>query len=263
MRFIKAHAYGNDFLYLTRDAAGATDLPSLARAMCARHTGVGADGLIVFEPNADGASMRLLNADGSRSEVSGNGVRGLAAILLRSSDGDRVTIQTEGGVKRLVRIEREASRQTFRASMGLPANLRQVALTAAGEPLTAAVLQIGNPQCVIVGALPDPERFARLGAALAVHAVFPEGTNVEFAEVEAPDRVKIQIWERGVGPTTSSGTGSCAALIAAAAFGGAARAADVVAPGGTQRVEWREDSVYLTGWAEIVVEGEWLKYSRT
>ena len=87
--------------------------------------------------------------------------------------------------------------------------------------------------------------------------MFRHGTNVEFAVVEAPGRVRILIWERGVGPTRSSGTGSCAALIAAASFGGAAREADIVAPGGTQRVEWAEDSVYLTGWAEVVFDGEW------
>jgi diaminopimelate epimerase len=89
--------------------------------------------------------------------------------------------------------------------------------------------------------------------------MFLERTNVEFAQVDAPDQVRILIWERGVGPTLSSGTGSCAALIAAASYGGANRDADVVAPGGAQRVEWRDDSVYLTGWAEIVCEGEWLR----
>jgi diaminopimelate epimerase len=88
--------------------------------------------------------------------------------------------------------------------------------------------------------------------------MFPSGTNVEFAQVDARDRVRILIWERGVGPTTSSGTGSSAAAVAAAAHGGAARALDVIAPGGTQRVEWHEDGVYLTGWAEVVLEGQWL-----
>ena len=132
-------------------------------------------------------------------------------------------------------------------------------LDVAGEPIDPVVLDMGNPQCVLLGPLPDEPRFRRLGAALERHAMFPEGTNVEFAHVEAPDRVRILIWERGVGPTSSSGTGSCAALVAAASFGGAARDADVVAPGGAQRVEWRADSVYLTGWAEVLVEGEWLR----
>src|SRR6185503_19264832 len=99
--------------------------------------------------------------------------------------------------------------------------------------------------------------FQALGPALATHAMFPEGTNVEFVEVEAPDRIQILIWERGVGPTTSSGTGASASAVAAAAHGGAARSLDVVAPGGTQRVEWLDDGIYLTGWAELVSENEW------
>lgn len=262
MRFAKAHAYGNDFLYIRGNAVAAgVALDTLARELCDRHTGIGADGLMLYEPTPDGASMRLLNADGSRSEVSGNGVRGLAALLLRDDDRSDVpiTIHSEGGIKRLIRTGREGSRQTFRAAMGLPADLREVDVTAAGESIRLAVMTFGNPQCVALGPLPDDERFHRLGPALEHHQMFPARSNVEFALVEAPDRVRILIWERGVGPTMSSGTGSCASLIAAAAYGGAARDAQVVAPGGTQRVEWRDDSVYLTGWAEVVVDGEWLR----
>lgn len=262
IKFAKAHAYGNDFIYVrNRDVAPGVALDSLAREVCRRHTGIGADGLILYEPTPDGASMRLLNADGSHSEVSGNGVRGLAALLLQGDDRKdaAITIHSEGGVKQLVRTAREGSRQTFRAAMGLPADLRQVTVTAAGESLQLAVMNFGNPQCVALGPLPDEERFNRLGPALEHHAIFPARSNVEFAHVESPDRVRILIWERGVGPTTSSGTGSCASLIAAAAFGGAARDATVVAPGGAQRVVWRDDSVYLTGWAEVVVEGTWLR----
>jgi diaminopimelate epimerase len=262
MRFAKAHAYGNDFLYVrSQDVPPGVALDALARELCERQTGIGADGLILYEPAPDGASMRLLNADGSWSEVSGNGVRGLAALLLRddSRETASITIATEGGVKTLVRTGREGSRQTFRAAMGLPADLREVTVTAAGESVRLAVMTFGNPQCVALGALPDEARFNRLGPALEHHEIFPARSNVEFAQVEAPDAVRILIWERGVGPTTSSGTGSCAALIAAAAFGGAARDATVIAPGGRQRVEWRDDSVYLTGWAEVLVDGDWLR----
>jgi diaminopimelate epimerase len=261
MHFTKAHAYGNDFVYVASTAVRGRQLDVLARELCDRHTGIGADGLIVYEPQGDGASMRLLNADGSRSEVSGNGVRGLAAILCRSDNRSAVelTIQTEAGPKRLTRIGPLAGRQTFRAAMGAPRGLRQVPITAAGESFQIAVMDFGNPQAVVLAHLPAADRFERLGAALERHEMFPERTNVEFASVEAPDRVSILIWERGVGPTQSSGTGSCAALIAAAAFGGAARQAEVIAPGGTQRVEWEEDNVYLTGWAEIVFDGDWLR----
>jgi diaminopimelate epimerase len=261
MHFLKAHAYGNDFLYVRHADVAGVAIEELARQMCDRHAGIGADGLIVFEGTRLGASMRLLNADGSRAEVSGNGVRALAAWLLREdrSADAAVVIQTEAGAKRLVRTDNAVGRQTFRADMGVPTGLAQIRLTAGGEHLSVAVLNIGNPQCVVLGALPDEARFQRLGAALERHEHFPQGTNVEFTCVEAPDRLRIRIWERGVGPTSSSGTGSCGALVAAAAFGGAARDAEVIAPGGSQRVEWRDAGVYLTGWAEVICEGEWLR----
>jgi diaminopimelate epimerase len=143
--------------------------------------------------------------------------------------------------------------------MGLPMGVRQVALEAAGEAVNAVVMNFGNPQCVLLGAQPPDERFHRLGAALEKHPFFPDGTNVEFATVLTPDTVRISIWERGVGPTTSSGTGSCASYVAAVSFGGAARDGVVIAPGGSQRVEWRDDSVYLTGWAEVLSEGDWFR----
>jgi diaminopimelate epimerase len=259
--FAKAHAYGNDFLYVQRDSVTGLRLDRLAIEMCDRHTGIGADGLVIYQPTAEGASMRLFNADGGRAEVSGNGVRALGAWLLKDDDRPDalLTIETEGGVKQLARLGRLEPLQTFRAAMGLPRDLRQISVTAGGEAVQLGVLTIGNPQAVLLGPLPDDERFARLGAAIERHPAFPEGTNLEFAEIESSSRVRIRIWERGVGPTSSSGTGSCAALIVAAAFGGASRDAEVVAPGGAQRVEWREDSVYLTGWAEVLCDGTWLR----
>lgn len=260
IRFAKAHAYGNDFVYVEQAAVAGVDLPALTRRICERNAGVGADGLIVYERTGRGAVMRLFNADGGRAEVSGNGVRALAALLLQASEpvNGSVTIETEGGVKQAVRLERAGSRHTFRTEMGLPSDLRQVRLETSGETVDAVVLNFGNPQCILLGPLPDEDRFRRVGSALERHALFPDRTNVEFAVVERPDLVRILIWERGVGPTMSSGTGSCASLVAAAAFGGAARDATVVAPGGPQRVEWRDDAVYLTGWAEVICEGEWL-----
>ena len=262
--FAKAHAYGNDFLYVEEGHVAGVALDSLAREMCDRHTGVGADGLIVYSrttQGARGARMRLFNADGGKAEVSGNGVRGLAALLLQGDDTTNavVTIETEAGAKDVARLERAHGRQTFRTAMGAPLDVRQVTVAAGGETVQAVVMNFGNPQCIVLGPLPPEELFRRLGAALERHPMFPAGTNVEFAFVERPDTVRILIWERGVGPTTSSGTGSCAALVAAASFGGAARDAVVVAPGGSQRVEWRQDGVHLTGWAEVVCEGEWLR----
>ena len=161
--------------------------------------------------------------------------------------------------KRLTLMSREGTRLTFRASMGQPTDLHRQSVVVGAESVDLVVLNMGNPQAIILGPLPEDDRFHRLGAALERHPSFPQGTNVEFAHVEAPGRVRIRIWERGVGPTASSGTGSCASLVAAAAFGGAARDGEVIAPGGSQRVEWLADGVYLTGWAEIVCEGTWLR----
>jgi diaminopimelate epimerase len=260
VRVSKAHAYGNDFLFAPLADAG-NDARALARALCDRHHGIGADGLILCELRERGATMRLFNADGSPSELSGNGLRCLAAIVARAqalASGARVVVDTDAGSKSLELLGRDGQRYTFKADLGPPQNIRQVQIPIDGELLMASILKIGNPQCVILGPLPDEARFQRLGPMLATHPMFPQGTNVEFAQVEAPDRVRILIWERGVGPTSSSGTGASASAVAAAAHGGASRSVEVAAPGGSQRVEWNEDGVYLTGWAEVVFDGEWL-----
>jgi diaminopimelate epimerase len=264
LHLTKAHAYGNDFLLVpdSPDASAGGRVRDLARTLCHRHQGVGADGLILYTLRERGATMKLWNADGSPSELSGNGLRCLAALVARTqalTAGASIAVDTGAGAKTLELLLREGERCTFRAAMGLPEDLRQVSIPVGAETIAASVLRLGNPQCVVIGPLPGIDRFNLLGPALALHSMFPGGTNVEFAEVEAADRVRILIWERGVGPTTSSGTGTSASAVAAAAHGGAAREVDVVAPGGTQRVEWRHDSVYLTGWAEVIFAGEWLK----
>jgi diaminopimelate epimerase len=259
--FVKALAYGNDFLYVRQQDVDGVRMPELARAMCERHTGIGADGLIAYRERRGGAAMILFNADGSRAEVSGNGVRGLAALIARHDEVSQLelTIDTEGGVKTLVRAAHDGTRQTFRASMGAPTGIRKTQVRVHEEAVDVVLLNIGNPQLLILGPLPDDVRFARLGSALEWHTDFPEGTNIEFVHVESPERVRIRIWERGVGPSQSSGTGSCASLVAAASFGGALRRAEVIAPGGTQLVEWQAEGVYLTGWAEILCDGQWLR----
>lgn len=260
MQLAKAHAFGNDFLFVPRDQASG-DTAAVARALCDRHRGVGGDGLIFYTLAPRRATMKLLNADGSPSELSGNGVRCLAALVARAQrlrPGDTVTADTDAGIKTLELLAVEGERYTFRAALGPPTDIRQARILVLGETLTATVLSMGNPQCVVLGPLPDEEYFHRVGPALATHAMFPAGTNVEFAHLEAPDRLRILIWERGVGPTLASGTGASASAVAAAAHGGAARALDVIAPGGTQRVEWRDEGVYLTGWAEVLFEGRWV-----
>ena len=261
MRVIKAHAYGNDFLLAEeQELAWHRDRPALARALCDRHRGLGGDGLIAFTADPDGAKMSLLNADGSYSEVSGNGVRCLAAWIAESRQlaaGATLDIATDAGVKRLSLLERTVRRFTFRADMGLPENVRQESLDVAGAATQVVTLRVGNPQCVVLGPA-TPERLHAVAAALAVHPHFPAGTNVELAEVEDARRVRILIWERGVGPTEASGTGACAAAVAAIRFGGAARDLEVVSPGGAQRVEWLDAGLVLTGSADLIAECRWI-----
>ena len=261
MRIVKAHAYGNDFLLAREQEIPANaDCAELARRLCARHRGAGADGLMIYSDGPKGASMRLLNADGSPSEISGNGVRCLAAWLARERSlrpGCELHIDTVAGVKRLEYLSEDRPRQVFRAAMGQPERVRQETIDVEGTLVPVVTLRVGNPQCVVLGEL-SQERLHGIGARLAVHPRFPEGTNVELASVDAPNRVQILIWERGVGPTEASGTGACAAAVAAISYEGAARDVEVVAPGGAQRVEWRTDGLYLTGWAEILFEGRWL-----
>jgi diaminopimelate epimerase len=260
MQVVKAHAYGNDFLLAPQEDQ--PDPGGLARRACDRHRGIGADGLILYRLADRGATMALFNADGSPSELSGNGLRCLATLVARArklSPGAVVTVDTAAGVKTLELISTERSRYTFRTALGPPTDVRQLEIPVLGETIIASVLRMGNPQCVVLGPLPDVERYHRLGLALSTHSIFAAGTNVEFANIEAPDRVRILIWERGVGPTTSSGTGTAASAVAAAVHGGASRDVEVIATGGSQRVEWRADGVYLTGWAELLLEGRWLR----
>jgi len=263
----KAHAYGNDFLFIPHDQAEGLDPAGLARRTCARHTGIGADGLILYTLAPDqSARMTLYNADGSSSELSGNGLRCLAALIMHTRlrrHGERpsteIRVETDAGWKTLSLVSRSGISYTFRAAMGAPTNLREEDLTVEGEHVRVTTMQMGNPQCVrLVDELPAEGCFRRLGPALATHHRFAAGTNVEFAQIEAPDRVRIVIWERGVGPTSASGTGACAAAVAAIAHGGAARDLDVISAGGTQRVEWRDDGVFLTGAAEVIFEGLWI-----
>jgi diaminopimelate epimerase len=264
LTLVKTHAFGNDFILVeSRAIAAAADLPALARSICARHRGIGADGLIVYSTTSTGASMRLLNADGSRSEVSGNGVRCLAAWIASQRGvpmpGQQapIEIRTDAGLKRLELLAYEDGRYTFRAEMGMPERIALERINIDGASVDAVTLRVGNPQCVVLGDVTE-DRLHTLASALAVHPHFPEGTNVELAAVEAPDRVRILIWERGVGPTEASGTGACAAAVAAIQFGGAARDLEIVSPGGAQRVEWTDEGLFLTGWAELIAEAAWL-----
>jgi diaminopimelate epimerase len=261
LTLIKTHAYGNDFL-LAVGPVGESDEGSssaIARRVCHRHTGIGADGLIEVSPAPGGARMVLYNPDGTRPEISGNGVRCLGAWLVLSrglASGAEVVIDTDAGPRPLRVLGIQGTRVTFRAWMGHPEDVRQVTLDVDGDQVTVVAMRVGNPQCVVLGPATE-ERLVRIASRLAVHPYFAKGTNVSLAEVPDPGRVRILIWERGVGPTMSSGTGTCGAAVAAASFGGALRHLTVDAPGGSQVVEWTNDGLWLTGWAEVVAEVAW------
>jgi diaminopimelate epimerase len=266
MTIVKAHALGNDFLLIAENGIPRDiDRAALARRVCERHRGIGADGAIFFEAGERSdagavASMTLLNADGSPSEISGNGVRCLAASIARERamrPGESLGIKTDAGVKQLQLMAVDGARWTFRAAMGSPEQVQERTLDVNGTPVRAVTLRVGNPQCVVLGEVTQ-DRLHTIASTLAVHPAFPAGSNVELASVERPDRVRILIWERGVGPTEASGTGACAAAVAAIAYGGAQRTVDVTSPGGTQRVEWLDDGLYLTGWAEVIGLVEYL-----
>lgn len=253
----RTDAHGNDFLLVNEaEVPPGADRSDLARRACLRSPGPGADGLIFFTQGVDSTRMQLRNADGSYSEVSGNGVRCLGAWLAERRnlpDGTEITIETDAGPRILSLLERRGRRYRFRTFMGQPSKIRRLLLDVNGEALDVATLSVGNPQCIVLDRCDDLS-LLRFGRALAVHPMFPEGTNVEFLRVDAPDRLSILIFERGVGPTASSGTGTCASAVAAACFAGALRDVEVTAPGGTQRVEWLDDGLWLTGWAEVMEE---------
>lgn len=256
---IHTDAHGNDFLLVNEaEVPSGIDRGSLAKRLCRRTPGPGADGLIVFSQAAGAGStkMQLRNADGSYSEVSGNGVRCLGAWIAdkqKLEAGAEITIDTDAGQRVLTLLERDGRRFRFRTSMGNPTAIRRLLLDVNGLPVDVATLNVGNPQCIVLDRY-DEASLHNLGGAIAVHPHFPEGTNVEFLRVDSPSQLSILIWERGVGPTASSGTGTCASAVAAACFAGALRDVEVTAPGGTQRVEWRDDGLWLTGWAQVMSE---------
>jgi diaminopimelate epimerase len=251
--FTKAHGAGNDFLFTPMDQVAGTDLPSTARAICDRHTGIGADGWMLTRGNA----IRLFNADGSEGEMSGNGTRCAAALLI-ADDQNEVTIQTGAGPKHLRLLGREGRRFLFEMNMGSPAfdarEIRCEILLKSG-PQEVTILNVGNPQCaVFVDSF--PENWEALGAEIEGHPRFPKRTNVSFVRVVDGHRIETRFYERGAGVTLSSGTGSTGAAVAAILRKVVSSPVTVQTPAGESlKLRW-EESVYLTGPAEIIGAGE-------
>ena len=256
--FIKAHGAGNDFLLTWADRVPTGDLPALARAICNRHTGIGADGWILIRDT----TIRLFNADGSEAEISGNGTRCAAALLIDSGRAaNEVTISTGAGPKHLRLIERAGRRFLFEMDMGRPVfHLHQVhfLLPLRNGARDVTILDVGNPQCVVFVDQVPPD-WEAIGAEIEAHAHFPKRTNVSFVRPVDEHGIEVRFYERGVGVTLSSGTGSTGAAVAAILRKVAASPVRVLTPAGESlRIRW-DDSVYLTGPAEIIGSGEFYK----
>lgn len=265
--FVKAHARGNDFLVIDEVHAQGQHA-AMAQKLCSRNTGIGADGIEFLDRRADGTNfLRLINADGSEAELSGNGTRCVAAWLAASENVQEITFGTHGGDRRCKLVERKGAEWWIESAMGVPRVMpRTIEIEGVEGPIEGAMVNVGNPHFVI---FPKNEDFSshglswqELGGKIAVDPLFRFGTNVEFVRVLGPNEIAFRIFERGCGPTTSSGTGTCASSSAAITLQGVERSLTAVAQGGAQTVVWPEPAaeMMLTGPAEIICTGEveWL-----
>ncbi len=275
MRFTKAHGLGNDFI-LVAEAEAPADRAAWTRRLCDRHLGIGGDGVILHAPEADGIRFRLLNADGLPGEISGNGVRCLAALaVLRGWAGARHVVHTVVGPKAVEVTAAGGTVYRIATDLGRPAlGSREVPvaldppadrvidhpLQAGGRTVRVTATSMGNPHCaVFCEVAADDALLQQLGPALERHPFFPQRTNVEFVTVVSREEIRVRFWERGVGYTQASGTGAASAAVAAIITGRAGRRLRAVCDGGALEIEWPQDgSLEQTGEAEILFDGEWL-----
>jgi diaminopimelate epimerase len=255
MRFTKMHGVGNDFIIFGPEEVADLDLRELARKVCDRHFGVGADGILVpISSRVADLKMIYLNSDGSPSEMCGNGIRCLARYARDRGliEGQALTVETGAGVKKIVLLGGGSSR----VDMGPPWFRPEVEL----RGFRFLRVSMGNPHAVAllgseeeVGALDLRE----IGPPIENDPHFPERTNVEFVHVRGEHEVRMRVWERGAGETLASGSGSCAAAVAAVQRGRARSPVRVAQDGGVVEIEWDggEEPVYMTGPAEYVCEG--------
>jgi len=263
--FWKMHGLGNDFVVLDARRTPVAIDGTEARAIADRRTGIGFDQMLIIEPGADGtdAFMRIRNADGGEVEACGNGARAVGRLLLDDTGKERVTIGTLAGPITaarapggLVTVDMGPARLDWQ-EIPLARAMDTLRLDYALGPLAGPVaVSMGNPHVVFF--VPDAEAVdvAGLGPRIETDPLFPARTNVEFVEVLSPERVRMRVWERGVGITRACGTGACAAGVAAARRGLTGRRVEVVLDGGPLTIEWRDDGrVLMTGPAEISFTG--------
>lgn len=283
MQFYKYQALGNDFIVIRESELRTVTMNygEFARRICDRHFGAGADGLevILDRKKADDADfeIRLYNADGGETPISGNGTRCVAAYLCVAERWlkPKMRIATAAGVKALSLIDREGGYCVFKMEVATP-KLASTEIPLALDPLLERVVNqrlhiddqeieftatsMGNPHCSIFVGDFAQMNWRRIGAAIEVHPLFPERTNVEFVRVISRNEIEVRFWERGVGETMASGTGSCGAAVAAMLNGLVDRTVTVNTAKGKLEVEWRDDNVVTqTGEARAVYSGEWIR----
>jgi diaminopimelate epimerase len=253
--FTKASACGNDFLIIDGAHAPA-DLHEFSQRICDRHNGVGADGVewLFPAPDAD-MRARLINADGSEAEISGNGTRCVAAYMVSNGHAGKLAIRTGAGVKHCELAAREDNCFEFEMEMGEPQVGDVFSIQAAFGQVQGTPVSMGNPHYVVFVEKFSPA-WQTEGAEIGRHRGFKHGVNVEFVRVKGQNDIEVRFYERGVGETQSSGTGSCASAVAAIAAGRVNSPVKVHAPGGTQVVRWAGGSVFLRGPAQLICQGE-------
>jgi diaminopimelate epimerase len=272
VKFTKAHGLGNDFI-LVAEADAPSERESWARALCDRHRGVGGDGVVLHAPAPDGIRMALLNADGLPGEISGNGLRCLAALAVRNGWAKAEhTVHTVVGPRRVEVESKGPGRYRIATDLGSPGlgsgdvpialdpprePVTEHPLEAAGRTVRVTATSMGNPHCaVFLDEIADDALVASLGPALENHPLFPKRTNVEFVTVVDQGKIRVRFWERGVGPTEASGTGSASAVVASILTGRTGREVRAACDGGVLEVNWPEGgAVRQIGEAEIVFDG--------
>ncbi|HVP43005.1 MAG TPA: diaminopimelate epimerase [Terriglobales bacterium] len=252
--FIKASACGNDFILIEGIHAPA-DLAVFTRRICDRHQGVGADGVEwLFPDRSSDVHARLFNADGSEAEISGNGTRCVAAYWIAEHGGAQVTVRTGAGVKSCQLVGREGEAFEFETDMGEPQVGDEFSIKLAFGEVSGIPVSMGNPHFVVFLKEFGPGWQAE-AAEMGKHHDFKYGINIELVRIVNKGAIETRFFERGVGETQSSGTGSCASAVASIASGKAESPVQVRAPGGAQSVRW-EGRVFLRGPARLVCRGE-------
>lgn len=256
MPFAKANACGNDFLIVDGQFAQ-DDLGRLSKQMCDRHAGVGADGVEWLFPTSDAnIQARLFNADGSEAEISGNGTRCVAAYLCSQdkTQNEKITVLTGAGVKSCELVARSGNQYDFETSMGMPSVGEECAIRLGARQVKGIPVSMGNPHFVVF-VNEFAEGWQSEAEKIGQDARFSHGTNVELVKMLDASNIEVRFFERGVGETQSSGTGSCASAVAAISTRQAKSPVVVHAPGGSQTVVW-DEQVILRGSAQLICRGE-------